>query len=147
MQHSMARLAGPPLDEAGFTQCIAELVRQEADWIPQGDGERSPTGCERGAAMSFPTPADTFQRRARLTRTPLAGLLPAFSMCAAAGYSLYLRPTFISTWPYLGVSAGKSFKLYVITCPVGPYYPEGFKVSRATRGCGLPAVTTITRGP
>ena len=25
---------------------------------------------------------------------------------AAAGFSLYLRPTFISTWPYLGVSAG-----------------------------------------
>ena len=46
---------------------------------------------------------------------------------AGEGYSLYLRPTFISTWPYLGVSPAKSFKVYVIACPVGPYYPEGFK--------------------
>ena len=88
LANSMDRLAGPPLDRAGFTACLAELVRQEADWIPRGEG-----------------------------------------------FSLYLRPTFISTWPYLGVTAGKSFKLYVITCPVGPYYPEGFKV-RVRRGAG-----------
>jgi branched-subunit amino acid aminotransferase/4-amino-4-deoxychorismate lyase len=41
------------------------------------------------------------------------------------GYSLYLRPTVIATWPYLGVSVAKSFKLYCIASPVGPYYPEG----------------------
>lgn len=34
------------------------------------------------------------------------------------GYSLYLRPTVIATWPYLGVNEAKSFKLYCITCPV-----------------------------
>ena len=38
LSHSMDRLAGPPLDGQGFTDCIAELVRQEHDWIPQGDG-------------------------------------------------------------------------------------------------------------
>ena len=41
------------------------------------------------------------------------------------GFSLYLRPTFISTWPFLGVSPAKSFKVFVVACPVGPYYPEG----------------------
>jgi len=42
------------------------------------------------------------------------------------GYSLYIRPTAISTYPYVGVSASEMIKLYVITCPVGPYYPTGF---------------------
>ena len=42
------------------------------------------------------------------------------------GYSLYLRPTLISTHPYLGVSPSTSCKLYVIASPVGPYFPEGF---------------------
>eukprot|EP00944_MAST-04C_sp_MAST-4C-sp1_P006430 g6430.t1 len=43
------------------------------------------------------------------------------------GYSLYLRPTAISTHPFLGVTGAKQSKLYVILSPVGPYYPEGFK--------------------
>ena len=42
------------------------------------------------------------------------------------GYSIYLRPTAISTYPFLGVGATKEIKLYCIMCPVGPYYPEGF---------------------
>jgi len=42
------------------------------------------------------------------------------------GYSLYIRPTAISTYPYVGVAASEMIKLYVITCPVGPYYPTGF---------------------
>lgn len=42
------------------------------------------------------------------------------------GYSLYLRPTLIATWPYLGVQPALSAKLYVICSPVGPYYAEGF---------------------
>lgn len=42
------------------------------------------------------------------------------------GYSLYIRPTLISTHPYLGVAPSQSAKLYVITSPVGPYYPTGF---------------------
>lgn len=37
------------------------------------------------------------------------------------GYSLYLRPTVISTYPYLGVVPSKSMLLYVITSPSGPY--------------------------
>lgn len=62
------------------------------------------------------------------------------------GYSLYLRPTLIATWPYLGVQPALSAKFYVICSPVGPYYAEGFnpiklladpKVARAwPGGCG-----------
>ncbi|PVU94552.1 hypothetical protein BB560_005929 [Smittium megazygosporum] len=43
------------------------------------------------------------------------------------GYSLYLRPTVISTEPTLGVRASNSALFYVICCPCGPYFPTGFK--------------------
>ncbi|ETO17754.1 branched-chain amino acid aminotransferase family protein [Reticulomyxa filosa] len=43
------------------------------------------------------------------------------------GYSLYIRPTIISTHPFVGVAPSQQVKLYVILSPVGPYYPEGFK--------------------
>lgn len=46
------------------------------------------------------------------------------------GYSLYLRPTVIGTQPTLGVSQSKYCKVFTIACPVGPYYPEGFKPVR-----------------
>ncbi|EQC34071.1 branched-chain amino acid aminotransferase [Saprolegnia diclina VS20] len=42
------------------------------------------------------------------------------------GYSLYLRPTGISTHPHIGVGASTKAKVFVILSPVGPYYPEGF---------------------
>jgi len=41
--------------------------------------------------------------------------------------SLYIRPTFIGTEPSLGVASPSSALLYVILCPVGPYFPSGFK--------------------
>ena len=40
------------------------------------------------------------------------------------GYSLYLRPTIISTFPFIGLNAAENVKLYVICSPVGPYYPD-----------------------
>jgi len=43
------------------------------------------------------------------------------------GYSLYLRPTMIGTQKTLGVGPPGSALLFVIACPVGPYYPTGFK--------------------
>jgi len=43
------------------------------------------------------------------------------------GFSLYLRPTIISTMPFIGVAPSENVKLYLICSPVGPYYPEGFK--------------------
>ncbi|KAG8177912.1 hypothetical protein JTE90_020192 [Oedothorax gibbosus] len=36
--------------------------------------------------------------------------------------SLYIRPTFIGVEGTLGVSAAKTALLYIITCPVGPYF-------------------------
>ncbi|KAF1319704.1 Branched-chain amino acid aminotransferase, partial [Globisporangium splendens] len=42
------------------------------------------------------------------------------------GYSLYIRPTGISTHPYIGVGASLKAKIFIILSPVGPYYPEGF---------------------
>jgi len=46
------------------------------------------------------------------------------------GYSLYLRPTLISTQNTLGVGPASAALLYVIASPVGPYYPSGFKPVR-----------------
>jgi len=42
------------------------------------------------------------------------------------GYSLYIRPTLISTTPFLGVAPPTHAKFYIICSPVGPYYPTGF---------------------
>jgi len=46
------------------------------------------------------------------------------------GYSLYIRPTVISTHPYLGVGPSISAKLFIILSPVGPYYANGFNPIR-----------------
>eukprot|EP01112_Ceratiomyxa_fruticulosa_P014988 TRINITY_DN4356_c0_g1_i1.p1 TRINITY_DN4356_c0_g1~~TRINITY_DN4356_c0_g1_i1.p1 ORF type:complete len:402 (-),score=83.84 TRINITY_DN4356_c0_g1_i1:456-1661(-) len=43
------------------------------------------------------------------------------------GYSLYVRPTLISTQHTLGVGSPSRALLFVINSPVGPYYPTGFK--------------------
>eukprot|EP01100_Stratorugosa_tubuloviscum_P012174 TRINITY_DN564_c0_g1_i1.p1 TRINITY_DN564_c0_g1~~TRINITY_DN564_c0_g1_i1.p1 ORF type:complete len:393 (-),score=189.57 TRINITY_DN564_c0_g1_i1:134-1312(-) len=43
------------------------------------------------------------------------------------GYSMYIRPTMISNGSGLGVGPANRVLLYVITGPVGPYYPDGFK--------------------
>jgi len=43
------------------------------------------------------------------------------------GYSLYIRPTMIGTTPVVSVGAAVDILLYVILCPVGPYFPNGFK--------------------
>jgi branched-chain amino acid aminotransferase len=40
--------------------------------------------------------------------------------------SLYIRPAMIATTPKLGLGAASSYKHFIITCPVGPYYKEGF---------------------
>lgn len=40
---------------------------------------------------------------------------------------MYIRPTFISMTNQLGVTPTRDAKLYVIMCPVGPYFPQGFK--------------------
>ncbi len=42
------------------------------------------------------------------------------------GYSLYIRPTLISSNSALGVAATNQARFFVILSPVGPYYPTGF---------------------
>ncbi|XP_062512590.1 branched-chain-amino-acid aminotransferase, cytosolic-like [Corticium candelabrum] len=41
--------------------------------------------------------------------------------------SLYIRPTMIGTRPSLGVGPSNTALLYVVLCPVGPYFKSGFK--------------------
>lgn len=43
------------------------------------------------------------------------------------GYSLYIRPVAIGTNENLRIGPADRCKLFVITSPVGPYYPDGFK--------------------
>jgi len=68
----------------------------------------------------------------------------------SAGTSLYIRPTMIATEPYIGLKSSGQFLFFIITGPVGAYYPEGFnpvriqvceRYSRAGPG-GLGAVKT-----
>jgi branched-chain amino acid aminotransferase len=42
------------------------------------------------------------------------------------GTSLYIRPTIIATDPFLGVRPSETYLFFIILCPVGPYYAEGF---------------------
>jgi len=42
------------------------------------------------------------------------------------GASLYIRPTLIGTESFLGVRPAEKYLFFIITCPVGAYYAEGF---------------------
>lgn len=46
------------------------------------------------------------------------------------GTSLYIRPTMIATEVALGVHAANAYLFYIIVCPVGAYYPEGFSPTK-----------------
>lgn len=87
LKNSMDRLhmPGNDFENEQLIECIQELVRTDASWIPQGEG-----------------------------------------------YSLYIRPTVIATHKYLGVAPPDSILLFVICCPVGPYYKSGFEPVRLT---------------
>ena len=45
---------------------------------------------------------------------------------SAPGTSLYIRPAIIATDPFLGVRASFTYRFFIILCPVGAYYAEGF---------------------
>jgi len=47
-----------------------------------------------------------------------------------AGTSLYLRPTMIATEPALGVRPADEYLFFIVMCPVGAYYQEGFNPTR-----------------
>lgn len=46
------------------------------------------------------------------------------------GTSLYIRPTMIATEKALGVHPANEYLFYIIVCPVGAYYPEGFNPTK-----------------
>jgi len=47
-----------------------------------------------------------------------------------AGTSLYIRPTMIATEAALGVHPSNRYLFFIIVCPVGAYYPEGFSPTK-----------------
>ncbi|MDD5474906.1 MAG: branched-chain amino acid aminotransferase [Syntrophales bacterium] len=47
-----------------------------------------------------------------------------------SGTSLYIRPTMIATEVALGVHPADSYLFFIILCPVGAYYPEGFNPTK-----------------
>lgn len=46
------------------------------------------------------------------------------------GATLYIRPTMVATESALGVRPADSYYFYIIMCPVGAYYPEGFNPTK-----------------
>lgn len=62
---------------------------------------------------------------------------------SSLGATLYIRPTMIAVEPMIGVKPSSSYYFYIIMCPVGAYYAEGFnptkiyvsdKYARAVKG-------------
>ncbi|GFS88580.1 branched-chain-amino-acid aminotransferase, cytosolic [Nephila pilipes] len=58
--------------------------------------------------------------------------------------SLYIRPTMIGTEGALGVCAGQTALLFIITCPVGPYFKKG--LTKAVTLLADPAYTRACPG-
>ncbi|MBN1830115.1 MAG: branched-chain amino acid aminotransferase [Deltaproteobacteria bacterium] len=46
------------------------------------------------------------------------------------GTALYIRPTMIATEAALGVHPADEFLFFIILCPVGAYYPQGFSPTK-----------------
>jgi branched-chain amino acid aminotransferase len=46
------------------------------------------------------------------------------------GTSLYIRPTMIATEAALGVRPADEYLFFIILCPVGAYYPQGFSPTK-----------------
>ncbi len=47
-----------------------------------------------------------------------------------SGATLYIRPTMIAVEPMLGVRPSDQYYFYIILCPVGAYYTEGFSPTK-----------------
>jgi branched-chain amino acid aminotransferase len=48
----------------------------------------------------------------------------------AEGATLYIRPTMIAVEPTLGVKPSSQYYFFIIMCPVGAYYAEGFSPTK-----------------
>lgn len=92
---SNARMCIPEIPEEDFLAAVKTLVRLDADWIPEGQGN-----------------------------------------------SLYIRPFFIATDPYIGVAISKTYLFAIILCPCDAFFGAFTPVSiyiedeyvRAVRG-------------
>ena len=49
---------------------------------------------------------------------------------SAPGASLYIRPTMIASEPALGLRPAEEYLFFIICCPVGAYYAEGFSPTK-----------------
>ena len=49
------------------------------------------------------------------------------------GSALYIRPTLIATDEFIGVKPSQSYKFFIITGPVGPYYPKPVRLLAETK--------------
>jgi branched-chain amino acid aminotransferase len=90
-------------------------------------------------------PKDNFERmntsalRMCMPRIPVDKVLKALKAMlyldrewipSAAGATLYIRPTMIGVDPILGVKPSDTYYFYIIMCPVGAYYAEGFNPTK-----------------
>ncbi|KAF0853044.1 mitochondrial branched-chain amino acid degradation aminotransferase [Andalucia godoyi] len=90
---------------------------------PEKNMERMISSCAR---LSLPT----FDGKELLESLKKLLVLEKSWIPKARGYSLYIRPTCISTDTTLGVGSPQAAKLFIILSPVGPYYKEGFNPVR-----------------
>lgn len=49
------------------------------------------------------------------------------------GSALYIRPTMIATDEFIGVKPSQKYKFFIITGPVGPYYPKPVRLLAETK--------------
>lgn len=49
------------------------------------------------------------------------------------GSALYIRPTMIATDEFIGVKPSKTYRFFMFTCPVGPYYSQPVKLLAETK--------------
>ncbi len=90
-------------------------------------------------------PTDNFNRmndsavRMCMPRLPVEKVLKALKALlyidrdwipSTEGATLYIRPTMIAVEPTLGVKPSSSYYFYIIMCPVGAYYAEGFNPTK-----------------
>lgn len=90
---------------------------------PQANIERMNRSCDRLCIPALPTDVvlEAMYELIRVERDWIP---------RAEGTSLYVRPTIIATEACLGVKSSATYLFYIITGPVGAYYPEGFNPVR-----------------
>lgn len=49
------------------------------------------------------------------------------------GSAMYIRPTMIATDEFIGVKPSKTYRFFIFTCPVGPYYSAPVKLLAETK--------------